>query len=77
MYMSEQRYHEEFKIEAVKQVTHHSHSAEEVAKLLGVTSHSVYNQVKNTSQTQLIRWSHSINQQSIDNFSTLYLCFRK
>ena len=35
--------HEEFKIEAVKQVTDRGHSVADVAERLGVTSHSIYN----------------------------------
>lgn len=46
MYMSGQRYLEEFKIEAVKQVTERGHSVAAVAKRLGVTSHSIYNWMK-------------------------------
>ena len=41
--MSGQRYPEEFKIEAVKQVTDRGHSVADVAERLGVTSHSIYN----------------------------------
>jgi len=41
--MRGQRYPEEFKIEAVKQVTDHGHSVADVAERLGVTSHSIYN----------------------------------
>lgn len=44
--MSGNRYPEEFKIEAVKQVTQRSHSVADVAERLGVTSHSIYNWIK-------------------------------
>jgi len=44
--MSGQRYPEEFKIEAVKQVTDRGHSVADVAERLGVTSHSIYNWIK-------------------------------
>lgn len=44
--MSGQRYPEEFKIEAVKQVTDRGHSVADVADRLGVTSHSIYNWLK-------------------------------
>ena len=44
--MSGQRYPEEFKIEAVKQVTERGHSVADVADRLGVTSHSIYNWLK-------------------------------
>jgi len=41
--MSGRRYPEEFKIEAVKQVTERNHAVSDVAQRLGVTSHSIYN----------------------------------
>jgi len=44
--MSGKRYPEEFKIEAVKQVTERGHAATEVAARLGVSSHSLYQWVK-------------------------------
>lgn len=44
--MSSKRYPEEFKIEAVKQVTERGHSVAEVATRLGVTSHSLYTWLK-------------------------------
>ena len=44
--MSGQRYPEEFKVEAVKQVTERGHSVADVAQRLGVTSHSIYNWMK-------------------------------
>ncbi|GAC03053.1 MAG: hypothetical protein CL578_18230 [Alteromonadaceae bacterium] len=44
--MSRQRYPEEFKVEAVKQVTERNHSVADVAQRLGVTSHSIYNWMK-------------------------------
>lgn len=37
------RYTEEFKIEAVKQVTERDYSAQEVAERLGITAKSLYN----------------------------------
>jgi transposase len=40
--MSSKRYTEEFKIEAVKQVTDRGHSVYDVATRLGVTTHSLY-----------------------------------
>lgn len=40
--MSGERYTEEFKIEAVKQVTKRGHPATEVAARSGVSSHSLY-----------------------------------
>lgn len=40
--MSGKRYTEEFKVEAVKQVTDRGHSVAEVAARLGVSIHSLY-----------------------------------
>ena len=40
--MSSKRYTDEFKIEAVRQITERGHSMAEVAKRLGVTTHSLY-----------------------------------
>ncbi len=40
--MSGKRYTDEFKIEAVKQVTDRGYSVKEVADRLGVTAHSLY-----------------------------------
>lgn len=44
--MSHKRYPEEFKIEAVKQVTAKGHSVAEVAGRLGTTTHSLYAWIK-------------------------------
>lgn len=46
VFMSKQRYPEEFKIEAVKQVTVAGHSVAEVAQRLGTTTHSLYAWIK-------------------------------
>lgn len=40
--MSNKRYTEEFKFEAVKQITDRGHSVREVAARLGVSVHSLY-----------------------------------
>ena len=40
--MSNKRYTEEFKIEAVKQITERGYSITDVANRLGVTTHSLY-----------------------------------
>ena len=40
--MSGNRYTDEFKIAAVKQVTERGNSAAEVAERLGVSTHSIY-----------------------------------
>lgn len=44
--MSSKRYPEEFKIEAVRQVTDRGHSIADVANRLGVTTHSLYAWIK-------------------------------
>lgn len=44
--MKGKRYTEEFKIEAVKQVTERGYSVAEVANRLGTTSHSLYAWIK-------------------------------
>lgn len=44
--MSNKRYTEEFKKEAVRQVVDRGYSAAEVARRLGVTSHSMYSWIK-------------------------------
>ena len=40
--MSSKRYPEEFKIEAVRQITERGHKVADVAMRLGVTTHSLY-----------------------------------
>ena len=44
--MGSQRYTDEFKIEAVKQITESGHSVPDVAQRLGVTTNSLYKWVK-------------------------------
>ena len=44
--MSKQRYPEEFKAEAVKQITERGHKVAEVSARLGVRQHSLYQWVK-------------------------------
>ena len=46
VHMSSKRYPEEFKIEAVRQVTVRGHSVVEVASRLGTTTHSLYAWIK-------------------------------
>jgi len=48
--MSNSRYTEEFKIEAVKQVADRGHSVAEVAARLGVSGHSLYQWIKRYSK---------------------------
>lgn len=40
--MSSKRYTEEFKVEAVKQITERDYPAADVARQLGVSTHSLY-----------------------------------
>lgn len=44
--MSNKRYPEEFKIEAVRQITDRGYSVADVSRRLGVTTHSLYAWVK-------------------------------
>lgn len=53
--MSGKRYTDEFKIEAVKQVTERGFSTGEVAVRLGVTPHSLYGWVKRFSKPDVVR----------------------
>ena len=48
--MSNKRYTEEFKVEAVKQITERSHPVAEVAGRLGVSQHSLYQWLKHYGQ---------------------------
>lgn len=50
--MSNKRYPEEFKIEAVKQITENRYPIVEVASRLGVSQHSLYAWVKQYSLPQ-------------------------
>jgi transposase len=44
--MSKQRYPEEFKIEAVRQITERGHKVADVSARLGVSQHSLYQWIK-------------------------------
>jgi transposase len=44
--MSKQRYPEEFKTEAVKQITERGHKVADVSARLGVSQHSLYQWIK-------------------------------
>lgn len=44
--MNAQRYPEEFRIEAVKQILEHGHSAADVSRRLGVSTHSLYKWIR-------------------------------
>ena len=47
--MSNKRYPEEFKIEAVKQITERGHAVADVASRIGVSQHSFYEWIKRYS----------------------------
>ena len=47
--MSSKRYPEEFKIEAVKQITERGHAVADVASRIGVSQHSLYEWIKRYS----------------------------
>ena len=49
------RFPEEFKIEAVKQVTERGHRVAEVAARLGVSQHSLYGWIKRYSRSPEVR----------------------
>ena len=53
--MSSKRYAEEFKIEAVKQITERRHPVAEVSARLGVSQHSLYEWVKRYSHPEPMR----------------------
>lgn len=53
--MSSKRYPEEFKIEAVKQITENKYPIAEVSSRLGVSQHSLYKWVKQYSQPEQVR----------------------
>lgn len=52
--MSNKLYHDELKIEAVKQVTERGYSVTVVASRLGTTTHSVYAWIKKMTLKRLI-----------------------
>ena len=53
--MSSKRYPEEFRIEAVKQVTERGHPVAEVASRIGVSQHSLYEWLKRYSLPEVER----------------------
>lgn len=53
--ISGKRYADEFKIEAVRQVTQHGRSVVEVAQRLGMTSHSLYAWKKALSKPEIVQ----------------------
>ena len=59
--MSSQRYPEEFRIEAAKQILEHGHSVADVSRRLGVSSHSLYKWVRQ-QQVPAAQRSHQLSQ---------------
>ena len=63
--MSRQRYPEEFKIEAVKQVTEKGKPVADVAQRLGMSVHSLYAWIKRYSQPESEQQHESSQQAEI------------
>jgi len=63
--MSGKRYTEQFKVEAVKQVVQRGRPVTEVAERLGVTSHSLYQWVKQFSVPETERAAGSAKQDEL------------
>ena len=53
--MSSKRYTDEFKIEAVRQVTDRGFKAAEVAERLGVTAHSLYGWIRKFGKPEVVQ----------------------
>lgn len=75
--MSKQRFPEEFKTEAVKQITERGHKVSEVAARLGVSQHSLYQWIKarrthlgerqaQLSQTEELTSSHKLDSPDLE-----------
>ncbi len=62
---SAKRYTEEFRIEAVKQVTERGYSVAEVADRLGTTTHSLYSWLKRYGEHSPQQINQSNNQAEI------------
>jgi transposase len=63
--MSGKRYSEEFKIEAVRQVTDRGHKVSEVASRLGITAKSLYDWIKRYGDEQAQHTQISEQQREI------------
>jgi len=63
--MSGKRYTEQFKVEAVKQVVQRGRPVTEVAERLGVTSHSLYQWVKQFSVPEADRAADTEKQDEL------------
>ncbi len=60
---SGKRYTEEFKVEAVKQMTERGYSVADVAERLGTTTHSLYTRIKRYGE-QSPRQAHKADEQA-------------
>jgi transposase len=63
--MSGKRYTEEFKVEAVKQVTERDRPVAEVASRLGVTSYSLYQWIKRYGVSQETREASKVQSDEV------------
>jgi transposase len=63
--MSNKRYPEEFKIEAVKQVTERGHAVVDVASRLGISQHSLYEWLKKYSLPEAQRNEQRSQQEEV------------
>ena len=72
--MSKQRYPEDFKTEAVKQITERGHKVADVSARLGVSQHSLYqwikahrgeNGVRSRFQTSFVIWARTCPRSSV------------
>jgi transposase len=63
--MSGKRFTEEFKKEAIKQITERGYSVVEVAERLGTTTHSLYAWLKKYSESQPRQAAHADEQVEI------------
>jgi transposase len=60
--MSGKRYTDEFKIEAVRQVTERGHRVVEVAQRLGITTHSLYSWIQKFGKAKAKAYSPEVEQ---------------
>jgi transposase len=63
--MSSKRFTEEFKLEAIKQITERQYSIAEVSARLGVSTHSLYAWVKKYEQPEPVRLAAADQQVTI------------
>ena len=69
--MSNKRYTEEFKVEAVKQITERGYSVFDVAQRLGVTTHSLYGWRKSTVKDHRMTLPLTARKQRSSDFTLL------